>query len=392
MAWGHPRNMGRTMDAGGGRGGGGGGSFAPSPAPSGPVPPGRTRPPGAAPANAGRPKAGGWTYPKLPHAKTSKPFSPWFQELLARKTRIALKQLEWLMPDGALSTPSGYQVPAGWTQCPTPDCPGTVTHWWWSYTNGTCAALALCPPGQAFPNTWPAGTEPAIVPPFFPARDNLIWVEETSPGVGTLRAQFVRAPNQWETGPLPTYEVGAVLLPEQFADPWAEPNVQYAPEIAYGGKPKVGAATGIRSAAKPGVEFAPGGAAGGVPIVHLPVPPGPGDKETKEPPFKYGAPGNLYGALTEAGDVAKCYIEAKGGDPKGLGTRGAFKEAWRLANDPGAPEMDHRAFMRCVTLSQAKDAAIGALSGGAARAMNKSPVTSKRPGGYRGGSWGTRMH
>lgn len=394
MAWGHPRNMGRTLDAGGGRGGGGGGSFAPSPAPSGPVPPGRTRPPGAAPANAGRPRAGGWTYPRLPHAKTSKPFSPWFQQLLARKTRIALKSLEWLMPDAAIGEAGGWQIPAGWIQCPTPDCVdvwGAPDYGIWASAS-TCSAQAPCPGGQAG-GSW--NTTRRVWGDEHPTRRLVLGYVHTSGNHtdasfrGTIVCQFVRPADL--TVPMPEFKVGTVFLPEQFEYPWAEPNAQYQPEIAYGGKPKVGAATGIRSAAKPGVEFAPGGAAGGVPIVHLPVPPLPGDKERKEPPFAYGFPGKLYGALTEAGDAARCYVEAKGGDPKGLGTRGAFREAWRLANDPDAPAMDHRAFMRCITLASAGDAAVGALKGGAARAMNKSPVTSKRPGGYRGGSWGTRM-
>jgi len=125
---------------------------------------------------------------------------------------------------------------------------------------------------------------------------------------------------------------------------------------------------------------------------HSPTRPPKGDKEKKPPPWAYGAPGKVYGALTEGGDAAGCMIEAMGGSSKGLGTRGKFLKAWRMANDPEGGRPDGDAFVKCMLASQAQDRAIGQLRGGSARAQNRSPYSPKRPGGYRGGGWGTRMH
>jgi len=407
MAWGHPSVMTRNRlpyEAGGGGGGAGGARhFAPEPVPGGGMripggpggPPGSTIPPHRRGARRGfqtpfGPRKHPWRPSQGLKDEMNKKANFWnnfFQWWIGGDLWVFPIE-DWMRPEAAVSTPSGWVVPPGWTQCPTPNCPGTVTHWWWSYTNATCAALALCPPGQAFPNLWPAGTEPAVSFPFFPARDNLIFVEETSPGVGTLRAQFTRPANEFTSNapPYPSYEVGVVLLPEQFADPWADP---WPMGKQLYGTPKTGAATGLMSAAKPGVELAPGGPPGGVPIVHVPTPPRPPDKEKKEPPWDYGPPGQIYGALTEAADAAACYVEAKGGEAKG-GTRSKLKQAWALANDPNAPPFDPGAFAQCMAIANAKDAAIGRLSNAAAKAQNRSG--SKRPGGYRGGGWGTRMH
>lgn len=415
--WGRPGNM-TPLEAGGG---GGGPARGYRPVAPQRLFPDTTRPPHGAPESRA---SGNRGYDRpTPPMNRGYPIEP-------PKGKPGVGRFPWwlfgwepgdlfMLPESpATFGPAGYVVPAGWTQCATPDCPGTVTHWWWSYTNGTCAALAPCPPGQAFPTNWPAGTEPAIIPPFFPARDNLIWVEETSPGVGTLRAQFVRPPNQWETGPLPSYETGRVILPDAFGFPGdeASPFPAFAPEKYYGDNMAgtlgaTGSLVGSRPGSGPGVgpgpgpgggpveppgpprppmmEFGPGGGRGR-PGLHEPAPPRPGDKERKEPPFNYGLPGKVYGGLTEAGDAAACYIQAKGGEAKG-GTRSKLKQAWAMANDPDAPPLDGPAFMACLAQANAQDAVIGGLSGGAARTQNRSPYAPKRPGGYRGGGWGTRM-
>lgn len=400
MAWGRQRSMRPLVE---GYGGGSGGSFLPGP---GFPPPGRTRPPGAVPAPSGRVPPSKWTIPKMPHGQRSRPMSGRFQRLVEDKARLALKQWENFMTPGApMRTHWRVDLPAGWYRCPTPDWTSSLScdngqeptpeFWDWQ---GTGPGLSDC----NFPVPWgvcPQGQGSAFDDPLnttvgWPADVTSVCYTRRTPGIPFPLYDFIRnyrrpsVPGQF--GPYPVYTPGRVLLPEVFEDPLAEP--QFEMEKSYGVRPRVGALTGAVSAAMPGVEYAPGGPPGGTPIVHPPVPPRPPHKERKEPPFRYGAPGKVYGALTEAGDAAKCYIDAKGGDSAGLGTRGALKEAWRLANDPSAPPLDGQQFMQCMAAAQLQDAAIGRLSKGAAKAQNRSPYSPKRPGGYRGGGWGTRMH
>lgn len=142
----------------------------------------------------------------------------------------------------------------------------------------------------------------------------------------------------------------------------------------------------------PTVEYEPGG---GRPPHYAPPhekrPPEPGDEEEKPAPMNYGLPGKVYGGLTEFADMMDCMNEAAGyGDEPLKGTM--QKKAATLWKRLGEGNFNGAAFEKCMAVSNAKDTAIGKLGGGAAKAMNRSPYVAKRPYGYRGGDWGTRMH
>lgn len=88
----------------------------------------------------------------------------------------------------------------GWSQCPTPNCSGTVTHWFWT-NNTECAPFAACPTDQtAIHIERPPGYQD-------PTRYNLFFAEKTSEifgGLYTYRKQFVRTdlndtqwPSEW---------------------------------------------------------------------------------------------------------------------------------------------------------------------------------------------------
>lgn len=368
-----------------GRGGyGGGGAFAPSP---GFPPPGRTRPPGSVPSPAGRPRR--FT---IPYGRFGKPRGrPGDAVGNQRKAKLAQKLWEemgfgdWMNPQSPARIAQGYTVPSGWTECPNP-LPSCFVTWGADFQaafvgpgGGACTPTGTCPTNQAVPLAVPINS------PVWSGAGDLLWLKRTSllPRY-TVSKRFARlVPG---TGPNPVYRRGFVLLPDQFAAPF--PQVEALPETWYPPSTKPGVLVGAHPGAKPAVDFKPGGPVGGRPTVHVPVPPNRGDRERKEKPFNYGGPGKLYGALTEAADAAACYIEAKGGEAKG-GTRAKFKQAWAIANDPDAPAFNPEAFAMCMAREQAQDAVIGRLSKGAAKAQNR--FGPKRPGGYRGGGWGTRM-
>lgn len=393
MAWGRQSNM---QPIAGGRGGGGG-FFAPSP---GFPPPGRTRPPGAVPAPSGRTPPSGWTVPKMPHGQRSRPISERMRRSIEDKARLGLDERKhdyWKYPDAPIRQ-SWFIEANGWTRCANPNWPSCLliepqpTLWDWAGSNafnGNCAngPDGSCPQGQVS-----VFDEPLNDSSSFPATTTRVKFTRRNPS-NPSRYDFIRTYAKPFPGgaPYPVFRVGRVVLPDLYEDPLAWPEAQPEMEKSYGTRSRAGVLVGAMGAAMPGVEYAPGGPPGGTPIVHPPVPPRPPNKERKEPPFNYGGAGKAYGALTEAGDAAKCYIDAKGGNSGGLGTRGALKEAWRLANDPDAPPLDGQQFMQCLSAANAQDALIGRLSKGAAKAQNRSPYASKRPGGYRGGGWGTRM-
>lgn len=229
---------------------------------------------------------------------------------------------------------------------------GNVGREWKRFASGVSVTYVVAPAPVFYPDGLPDPlADPQSQPDFQPEKwygsgGSLVMAPRSRPGVGTR--------------PDPAPEPGNPVVP---------PGTPRYPAVEYGpddGPPK--------------------------PMEHVAAPPRGRDRERKEPPWKYGDPGRIYGALTEGGDAAGCMIEAMGGSSKGLGTRGKFLKAWQMANDPDAPRPDGDVFVACMVASQAQDAAIGRLSGGAAKAQNRSPYSPKRPGGYRGGGWGTRMH
>lgn len=209
------------------------------------------------------------------------------------------------------------------------------------------------------------------------------WRADTTLGNTARRQKFTRPVGQH----LPFIAPGIRGAPRVDPLPAAyRPPLPQASEKTYGRPASRALPWGQTS---PAMEYGPP-YRGPKPVTHPNLPPKPGDKEKKER-MNYGAPGKIYGAFTEAGDAAGCYIEAKGGKAGG-GTRAKLDKAWALANDPNAPAFDGAVFAACMILANAQDAAIGKLSGGAAKARNNSPYAPKRPGGYQGGGWSTRMH
>lgn len=245
---------------------------------------------------------------------------------------------------------------------------------------------------------------------------------------GTIISQY-RRPTV--TGVVPSPWVpGRIVLPEQFEDPFAEPAMQpmekaygrvspgldYFPEddTALGRAARPGNRPGTRPGARPGtrprpgsgpnvppwhppaVDLTPGGPPGGRPGVHNPRPARPGDREIKIK-MDWGFAGALYGELTEFRDMMDCFAEASGmKPPKGpIGERARrIYDHMNASNPDGSPKnpIDAMKFAKCMALANAQDFAIGKLSNEAAKRLNRSPYVAKRPGGYRGGGWSTRMH
>jgi len=324
----------------------------------------------------------------------------------------------WMAPQSPGRIPTGTYHPAGWWRCGTPLQSCHNTHAPPDKQKESLGAALLCGNpqlGNCPTNQVIAGTVPINSPLAVPTNKEIWWLRTNTAGNFAITDRWWRETN---TAAIPLYRRGRVVLPAEFASPGDDPfpfpeknGEKYYGNNQVGAVGQAGLITrgrpigGTRPIGQPDPDVQypppppgpgvpavnwPGGGGPGRPGTHVPAPPAPGDKEKKEPPFDYGAAGKVYGALTEGGDVAKCYIDAKGGDSAGLGTRGAFKEAWKRANDPSAPPLDGGKFMACLAAAQAQDKAIGKLSNATAKAQNRN--ASKRPGGYRGGGWGTRMH
>ena len=298
---------------------------------------------------------------------------------------IELAQMldDFMSGEGWAASPSGWEWPAGWTKCPTPDCAGNVTHFQWAYSDGmgtlsSCSVQGSCPEGQAINTTYGVGQEPPVAMPFFPPRDVLYLVEETSPGLGTIRAQGVR-PVNFGTGAvgvteLPEFRPGA-SMPLAVVNPMPRPV--------------------MRERSYPRPRVAPGGVPH-VPVRNLPPvasrPPRPGDKEkkwilpTKSPLQKF------WGALTEGMDAADCLekaVRATGAKRK-RGEDGRTGQVKFLARSLAQGHGDPGVFFACMAMDQAEDMLIGKVNQAATKAATKNPYW-KRPVGPGFGGWGQRM-
>lgn len=175
--------------------------------------------------------------------------------------------------------------------------------------------------------------------------------------------------------------------PDAWPDPLAEPGLQVKE------RPDYGISTLNPPWAQPAIDVDPGGKPN-VPTIHKPVPPVPPDRERKPFPrgIPYGEFGKWYGRATEANDLMDCMAEAAGMPQLKGSPQDRARALWDRYNDPELPAPDGNVFAACMARESAQDAAIGRLSKGTTRALNRSPYASQRPGGYRGGGWGTRMH
>lgn len=390
MGWQRPRNM-RALDSGGGSGGGGG-AFAPSPG----FPPRGPRPPGAVPSSSapGRGRKP-FTIPRLPKRKPNY-FDPWpvrGTKMLQRLLELAKKR-QWMVPDSPVGYP-WHIYENGWTRCPLPFW--TVLNgcgaepqpelWDWGGTGAFNSNCANTPDGQCPKNQVAAYDDPLNTTVGWPTNVTRVKFVRNSPAIPGRKdfiRTYVRPSVAGQTGPYPQFRRGYLALPDMWAavEPIAKPQT----EVWYG--EKTGTALALRPGEKPAVEYAPG--APGVPVVHPPAPsPGP-DKEKKTPPIPYGWPGKAYGALTEFNDMLDCMAEAMGMKPPKGPLQKRAKQVWDALGDPNKP-FDPAAFAQCMALANAQDAIIGRLSNKTAKNFNRSPYSPKRPGGYQGGGWATRM-
>lgn len=389
-------------EAGGGSGGGG--AFAPKPGGGYKVPPippgGLANPPMGMPKGMKFPQRnrGGW-----------RPSKGLLGEIGA-KAKAFQRFKEWaenfLWPDSPSQMPAGWQIPAGWTQCPTPDCAGSAgapDFGIWASTT-ICTGFAPCPPGQAG-GVWNTTRRNWGDP--HPTREKVLGYKWTS-GLhtdgsfrGTIVVQFTR-PDGSVTD-MPVWQVGRIILPDEFAEPFPD---AVARELTYGQpKPKADPRSpawaftdlkprvGVPPWAKPGVDIGPetGGATAPPVVPHLPLPPKKPDKEDKPFPngIPYGAFGKWYGRVTEFNDMLDCLAESMGQpNPTGPSQERARKVWGMMQENPPDPG----AFAMCMARENFQDLVIGKLNKAATRAMNRSPYASPRPGGYRGGGWGSRMH
>lgn len=385
----------------GGSGGGGFGGFAPNPGAPGGRPP--TNKYGVPTAPMGSPK--GVTFPTK-RKGTWTPSAGLLREI-ARKANALQRNkehaeqgggwLDWMWPESALKTPSGYDLGGDWVRCARPllSCDvahGPPTHQW-RQAGTLCISMGTCPTGQAFPMA-----DPPVSPVGAPVPTTLgaIWLvkktgQSGTSNIGTIVSSWRRNVPGSTKSP---WKVGFVLLPEQFEDPFAEPQVEPLEKTLARSRPRVDIRT--RPWHQPAIEFSPASPPGGTNVPHVPLPPRPGDREIKQR-MDYGVTGKFYGALTEFRDMMDCFAEASGmKKPKGpIGERARKIYEHLNAKDPnGDPKhpIDAGAFAACMALENAKDFAIGKLSSQTAKNLNKSPYVAPRPGGYRGGGWSTRMH
>lgn len=383
-----------------GFGGGGGGGFAPKPGGGYKVPP--IPPGGLANPPMGRPR--GFTFPprRIPPWKPSKGFLDELAKKAAAFDRFKKWAENFLWPDSPMMTSDFFGPGGGWIRCanPTQSCEDT----WGPPTDqrnvagsGSCVAFAPCATGQVYGGT--GNVAPGTPAPTTVGR--IVYIRQTgtsgSNRVGTFLAHYYRTVPGPDTS-VP-YKLGRVILPDDFVEPIAEPAERDLTQPRT--QPRIDPALKPRPWDQPAVDFEPGTrpkphAPGkpGTPTVHRPLPPVPPDKEKKPFPggVPYGAFGKWYGRATEFNDMLDCMAEAAGmPKPKGSPQERA-KQVWDRYNDPNQPPPDGNAFAACMALENAKDMAVGRLSRGATRAMNRGPYASKRPGGYRGTGGGTRMH
>lgn len=354
--------------------------------------------------------------------RASRFFPPWL------RLPFLLEDLDnWMWPDSPIQQPAGWQIPNGWTKCPQPDCADV----WGGPDQGSWVGVSVCQAAGDCPVNVAAGLWGVTRFDWgtvHPTRRTVFALVHTSgnPHDNTARftwvGQFVRDASLPTT--MPEYKVGRVYLPEEFAEPVAEPQTR---ELTYGiTKPKPRADSpdwafadvpygrpGVRPWSKPAIEIGPSTRprvppgvvppsarppgvrppGGGVPpvIPHNPVPPRRPDREKKPFPkgIPYGEFGKWYGRVTEFNDMLDCLAESMGQrNPKGPTQKRAL-QVWNMMKE-NAP--DAGAFAACMARENFQDMVIGRLNKAATRAVNRSPYASQRPGGYRGGGWGARMH
>lgn len=193
------------------------------------VRPGRTLPPRRTPAPRGAPPGrGGYrrpTDPRTPPAGVPLPTGA-----AGGLWGAVWPYLPVSLPIALIMALGDYWYRAatpGWSKCPTPNCQGTVTHWWWSSSSATCAVFAPCPEAQAF--------VPSAVGSFSPTARRLIFVDDNHsgglPNTGTLREQWIRpAPGHpnFNRSPiaspgLPAPVTNPAPAPVKQPAPWSEP-------------------------------------------------------------------------------------------------------------------------------------------------------------------------
>lgn len=332
----------------------------------------------------------------LPGYFRGAPMSPAMARRMARLMMggvlKALSPLEWAMMLGDLMygdswalQPGGWNVPAGWTKCPTPDCDGAPTHGIWS-AGGTCAALPPCPPGQAG-GSWPTtrlhwGTVHATrlnVTAYIQTSGN----ETDATFRGTIVAQFVRPSAAVVT--MPEFTANRTMrLPGVMPFPFPSPAPQS--ETKEKSEPRNRAAPFPRANTTPAMAYTPS-KPGGVPVDHANVPPPPGTHEKKGLVLHAGRVGRAYGALTEFGDMLDCVAKSIPGNPcKGL----RMHEKAACVAKHGR-KIDVAKAATCIMMDAAQDAAIGKFNKAVRDAAVGNPYW-KRPVGPGAGGWAARYY
>lgn len=384
-------NSGQRTEGFGG-GGSGFGGFAPKPGGGYKVPPippgGLANPPMGLPPGMRFPQKGrgGW-----------RPSRGLLREIATKAKafeRIKQWTQDFMWPDSPAQVgEEGWNVPANWTRCPTPDWAAfsfcgpepDPTHYAavdGIFDNSTCAPIGFCPGSQVIPSALPLPV--ANTPPFRVHYYHKTGEPNTFSWLRTYNVPAASTTND-------AWTVGRVILPDEFADPFAQPEPRHR-ELVYG---RTSPKTHTPAWVQPALDFGPApGGVPGKPTDHWPLPPVRPDREKK--PFPGGVPygefGKWYGRFTELNDMLDCMMEAAGEKPPKGPLQKRLKQVWDRYNDPDKPAPDGNAFAACMARENAQDMAIGKLSKGATRAMNRSPYASQRPGGYRGGGWGSRMH
>lgn len=368
----------------------------------------------------------------------SVPTVPWAEP--AR--RVPGEIIGWLVPDWwqiveiglqplgdewAIQQPDGWQVPAGWTQCATPDCAdvwGAPDVGVWASASA-CTAQAACPTAQAG-GVWPTTRRLWGNP--HPTRLVVLGYVHTSGNLtdatfrGTIVAQFLRAnagvttmPEfaQAKAQPLPF-----LLPPAPWFDPLVEVQAQVEADVK--AQPAVSpyAQAAVQYKVRPRAE--PGGRGGRIPphrddprtgtppvrgpepVVVPRLPPRANVKERKRgvPPWAHAA----VGAFTEAVDFLGCVEAAQGrrlrGGQREPGLSYHQKLGDRIAGAAEhADQTDMWALAECMRNEGASDLLIGKVNRAVNRAMAAARKSGYAPDVGRGygsgphdaGHWGARF-
>jgi len=290
-----------------------------------------------------------------------------------------------------------YTFPAGWiTNCQVLGNPAKISGVGFNpYTGHPPAVINTCSVGTIGAQNAPYGTS---VPP------EAIQVQEcesNNPFPSTDGFPFaIHTKVNGDLMPVFSPGTGVIVLPmdDPFSYPQGQTQMQPSPE----GRTSNRVVVGLRPYEVEAASVTIPGK--GPPVknpddVHLNVPPGRGEREEKHIDNRGKSIGDVYGAFTEADDVAKCVLKSVGKKDwgslrkQGFNPYGKPQRAAMAAAAAVQGKVDWKAALTCVALNNAQDEVVGRLSRAGSRRLQHSEYSPRRtsPVGWGVGGFSTRM-